>query len=60
MKYKHTYTAFPEGCNKQLAKQFFNHKDAQEMQDPEKFWAICFKNLKRILNEMNNTKIIGG
>ena len=30
------------------------------MQDPEKFWAICFKNLKRILNEMNNTKIIGG
>ena len=36
MKYKHTYTAFVEAFNKELAKLLFKPMDAQELQDPEK------------------------
>ena len=34
-KYQHTYTAFVEAFNKELAKQLFKPMDAQELQDPE-------------------------
>ena len=31
--------------------------DAQQLQDPEKVSAICVKNLNKIVNKMNNTKL---
>ena len=55
-KYKHINTAFVEAFNKGLAKQLFKPTDTQELQDPEKVSAIWVKNLKNILNKMNNTK----
>ena len=30
--------------------------DAQELEDPEKVSTICVKNLKKIVNKMNNTE----
>ena len=54
-KYKHTDTAFVEAFNKELAKLLFKPMDAQEVQDPEKVSAIWVRNLKKIVNKMNNT-----
>ena len=54
-KYKHTHTAFVEAFNKELAKLFFKLMDAQELQDPEKVSTIWVKNLKKIVNKVNNT-----
>ena len=54
-KYKHTYTAFVEAFNKELAKPLFKPMDAQELQDPEKVSIICIKNLNKTLNKMSNT-----
>ena len=39
-KYKHTYTAFVEAFNKELAKHLFKPMDAQELQDPENVLPI--------------------
>ena len=55
-KYKHTHTAFVEAFNKELAKLLFKPMDAQELQDPEKVSTIWVKNLKNIVNKMNNTE----
>ena len=54
-KYKHTHTAFVEAFNKELTKLLFKPMDAQELQDSEKVSAIWVKNLKKIVNKMNNT-----
>ena len=54
-KYKHTYTAFVEAFNKELAKLLFKPMDAQELQDPEKVSKIWVKTLNKIVNRMNNT-----
>ena len=37
MKYKHTHTAFVEALNKILAERLFKVRDAQELNDPEKY-----------------------
>ena len=60
-KNKHTYTAFVEAFNKELAKLLFKPVDAQELQDPEKVSTIWVKNLNKTINKMNNTEssIIG-
>ena len=60
-KNKHTYTAFAEAFNKELAKLLFKPVDAQELQDPEKVSTIWVKNLNKTINKMNNTEssIIG-
>ena len=42
-KYKHTYTAFMEAFNKELAKLLFKPIDTQELQDPEKVSTIWVK-----------------
>ena len=55
-KYKRTHTAFVEAFNKELAKLLFKPMDAQELQDPEKVSTIWVKNLKNIVNKMNNTE----
>ena len=55
-KYKHTHPAFVEAFNKELAKLLFKPMDAQELQDPEKVSTIWVKNLKNIVNKMNNTE----
>ena len=44
-----------EAFNKELAKLLFKPMDAQELQNPEKVSAIWFKNLNKIVNQMNNT-----
>ena len=49
-KYKHTYTAFVETLNKELAKQLFYSVDAQELQDPEEVSTIYVKSLIKILS----------
>ena len=54
-KYKHTYTAFVEAFNKELAKLLFKPMDAQELQDPENVSTIWVKHLKKIVNKMSNT-----
>ena len=54
-KYKHTYTAFVEAFNKELAKLLFKPMDAQELQDPENVSTIWVKHLKKIANKMSNT-----
>ena len=56
-KYKHTYTAFVEAFNKELTKLLFKPVDAQELQDPEKVSTIWVRNLNKIVNMMNNTKL---
>ena len=56
-KYKHTHTAFVEAFRKELAKLLFKPMDAQELQDPEKVSTIWVKNLNKIVNKMNNTKL---
>ena len=53
-KYKHTHTAFVEAFNTELAKLLFKSMDAQELQDPEKVFTICVKNLNKTVNKMNN------
>ena len=55
-KYKHTYTAFAEAFNSELAKLLFKPMDAQELQDPEKFSTILVKNLNKTMNKLNNRK----
>ena len=54
-KYKHTYAAFVEAFNKELAKLLFKPMDTHELQDPEKISTIWVKNLNKIVNKMNNT-----
>ena len=44
-----------EAFNKELAKLLFKPMEAQELQNPEKVSAIWFKNLNKIVNQMNNT-----
>ena len=58
---EHTYTAFVEAFNKELAKLLFKSVDAQELQDPEKVSTIWVKNLNKTVNKMSNTEssIIG-
>ena len=50
-----------EAFKKDLTKQLLKLMDVQEIQDPEKVFAIWVKNLNSIVNKMNNTKslIIG-
>ena len=55
-KYEHTHTVFAETFNKKSTKQLFQPVDTQELYDPEKVSAIWVKNLKNIVNKMNNTK----
>ena len=50
-KYKHTHTSFVETFNKELEKQLFKSMDARERQE------IWIKNLRSIVNKMNNTKL---
>ena len=55
-KYKHTYRAFVEAFNSELAKLLLKPIDAQELQDPEKVSTILVKNLNKTMNKMNNRK----
>ena len=55
-KYKHTYIAFVEAFNKELAKVLFKPMDAQEVQDPEKVSTVWVKHLNKTVNKMNNTE----
>ena len=55
--YKHTHTAFVEAFNRELVKLLFKPVDVQELQDPEKVSTTWVKNLNKIVNKMNNTKL---
>ena len=46
-----------EAFNKELTKLLFKPVDAQELQDPEKVSTIWVRNLNKIVNMMNNTKL---
>ena len=54
-KYKHSYTAFVEAFNKELAKLLLKPLDAQELQDSEKALTIWVRNLNKIVNKIDNT-----
>ena len=57
-KYKHTHAVFVEAFKKELAKLLFKPMDAEELQDSEKVSTIWVKNLNKIVNKMNNTKLM--
>ena len=59
MKYKHTHTAFVEALNKILAKQLCKVQDAQELNDPEKVTMTRVKHLYELVDQLNNTQMIG-
>ena len=56
-KYKHIHAVFVEAFKKELTKLLFKPMDAQELQDSEKVSTIWVKNLNKIGNKMNNTKL---
>ena len=47
-----------ETFNEELAKLLLKPMDVQELQDPEKVSTIWVKNLKKIVNKMNNTALL--
>ena len=50
------HTTFVEAFDKELTKQLLKPMDVEELEDPEKVSTIWVKNLKSIVNNMNNTK----
>ena len=50
------HTTFVDAFIKELTKQPLRPMDVEELEDPEKVSIIWVKNLKSIVNKMNNTK----
>ena len=50
------HITFAEAFIKELTKQPLRSMDVEELEDPEKVSTIWVKNLKSIVNKMNNTK----
>ena len=56
-KYKHRHTAFVEALNKVLVVNLFKVQDAQELNDPEKVSFTWVKDLYKLVDRLNNTKM---